>query len=395
MKILPPAVHKRDIPHGARVLLRSSLNVPVADGTVAGMFRLEESLRTVRFLREQGARITIIGHLGREGASLAPVHKVLNASLPVSFIPKVTGAEVYAARENLRPGEVLLLENTRTDPREEACDIIFLEELGVDTDLFVFDDFSAAHREHASTVGLIRSLPSCVGVRFYEELTALLRITERMEKPAVAVVSGAKCETKMPLLKDLVRSYDVVFVAGVIANVIFKQKGYSVGKSVVDDITVPDEVLNANNVILPREVIVTRDFIERRTVPIEAVRSDDVIADVGDGFLKVMQYQFENARTIMCNGPLGWYEKGFVEQMIAFSGMVGKTEAYSFIGGGDTVTLLEQQHLLQDWGFVSTGGGSLLTYFAEGSLPVLRAFEEKMSIRSGSAGGAVGGEKGV
>ena len=325
MSILPPAVHKRDIPHGSRVLVRSSLNVPVEGGKVSGMFRIQESLRTIRLLRERGARVTVISHFGREGASLAPVHKVMNESLPVSFVPKVTGPQVYSARERLGPGEVLLLENTRTDPREVENDAIFIEELGVDTDLFVFDDFSAAHREHASTVGLLRFLPSCVGVRFYEEMTALLRITERTEKPAVAFVSGAKCETKLPLLKDLVGKYDAVFVAGVIGNTLLKQRGYAVGKSVAEDMAIPDEILRAENIILSRDVMVTKDFHQRRVVPIESVEPDDVIADVGDGFLKVAQYHLENAKTVMCNGPLGWYEKGFVEQTIRLSAFVGKT----------------------------------------------------------------------
>ena len=372
------SIHQKEIPYGSRVLLRASLNVPIQDGEVSGIFRLRQTARTIELLRQKKARTTVIGHLGRNGESLAPVHKELSKLVPISFVPKLTGEVAYTARRNLQPGDALLLENTRSDPREVKNDDLFVEELAAQTDMFVFDDFSVSHRKHASTTGLIRELPSYAGILFYEEVTALLRLTERLSAPAVAVISGLKCETKIPLIEGLLNIYDTVFIGGVIANTMLKQRGYAIGSSKVSDVPVPEKILTSKKIILPSEVIVTRDFNESRMVPVEEIEPRDIIVDVGDKMLIAMRYYFENARTIFLNGPLGWCEKGFCAQTVVLSGMVGKTHAYSFAGGGETVALLEQNDLMGDWKFISTGGGSLLTYLAKGTLPVIEALEEKV-----------------
>ncbi|MCY4577327.1 MAG: phosphoglycerate kinase [Candidatus Kaiserbacteria bacterium] len=377
--MLFPSIQQAQIPHGARVLLRASLNVPVQGGEVTGAFRLQQTARTIKLLKEKGARITVIGHLGRKGESLAPVHRALSQITPLTFIPALVGEMAYKARKNIEPGEALLLENTRTDPRETENDDLFVEEVAAQTDIFVFDDFSAAHREHASTVGLINELPSYAGILFYEEVTAVLRLTERLEKPAVAIISGAKCETKIPLIEQLLESYETVFVGGVIANAILKQRGFQIGASKVDGTPIAENILNSRNVITPHDVIATKkDFSETRMIPLQEMQPDEIIVDVGSKTLKAMQHHFENAKTILLNGPLGWCEKGFCTQTTEISGLVANTQAYSFVGGGETVALLEQHDLLDDWRFISTGGGSLLTYLAEGTLPVIEAFKKKI-----------------
>ena len=373
------SIRQKDIPHGTRVLVRASLNVPVEDGEVAGLFRLQKTAKTIALLKRKGARVTVIGHLGRDGASLAPVHKALSTIVPLSFVPQIVGEVPYAARKNLQPGEALLLENTRIDPREEKNDGLFVEEIAAQTDLFVFDDFSAAHREHASTTGLIDSLPSCAGVLFYEEVTALLRLTDRLEKPSIAVIGGAKCDTKIPLIERLLDLYDTIFIGGALANSILKQRGFFVGASRVDSSPVPETVLHSKKIILPHDVIVTKDFSDSRMVPLSDIEPNDIIVDIGDKTLKAIHYHFESAKTILLNGPLGWCEKGFCAQSIAVSALVGAARAYSFAGGGETVALLEQHDLLDDWQFVSTGGGSLLTYLATGTLPVIEALERKIA----------------
>ena len=250
------------------------------------------------------------------------------------------------------------------------------------TDVFVFDDFSAAHREHASTTGLIEALPSYAGILFYEEATAIFRLTERLVTPAIAVISGLKCETKIPLIENLLDTYDTLFIGGVIANTILKQQGHSVGSSRVSDTPVPKKVLDSRKIILPQEVIVTEDFYDVRMIPLEEVGPRDIIVDVGDKTLITMRYHLENAKTVLLNGPLGWCEKGFCSQTSALSVMIGNTRAYSFAGGGETVALLEQYNLFDDWKFISTGGGSLLTYLADGTLPVIEAFRKKVKCET-------------
>lgn len=377
--MLFPSIQQTHLPHGTRVLLRASLNAPIQNGEVAGLFRLQQTARTIELLKQKGARITVIGHLGRNGETLAPVHQALNKITPISFLPRLTGETPYAARKNLQPGEAVLLENTRTDPREVENDDLLVEEVAAQTDLFVFDDFSAAHREHASTTGLIDALPSYAGVLFYEEITAALRLTERLEKPAIAIVSGAKCETKIPLIERLLDSYQTVFVSGVIANTILKQRGLQIGASKVNETPIAESIINNRNIILPHDVIVVKeDFTETRMIPLQEIEPDEIIVDIGDKTLKAIQHHLEGAKTMLLSGPLGWYEKGFYAQTTALSTLVAKTQTYSFAGGGETSALLEQHGLMDDWKFISTGGGSLLTYLAEGTLPVLEAFKKKI-----------------
>ena len=377
--MLFPTIQQTDIPHGTRVLLRACLNVPIQNGEVASSFRLQQTAKTIELLKQRNARTTVIGHLGRDGASLAPVHQALNKIVSLSFVPQLVGEIPYIARKNLQPGEAILLENTRTDPREEENDALFIEELIAQTDMLVFDDFSAAHREHASTVGLIEALPSYAGILFYEEMTAALRLTQRLEKPAVAIISGAKCKTKIPLIERLLDSYETVFVGGVIANTMLQQRGLQIGASQVDDTPIAENILHNNHIILPHDVVVAKkDFSETKMVLQQEVESDDIIVDVGDKTLKAMWHHLENAKTILVNGPLGWFEKGFYTQTAALSNLVANSHAYSFAGGGETVALLEQHELLDDWRFISTGGGALLTYLADGTLPVLDAFKKKI-----------------
>ena len=373
------SIHQTHIPHGTRVLLRACLNVPIQDGEVAGIFRLQQTARTIEFLKQKGVRITVIGHLGRNQESLTSVHQALNKLTPLSFIPHIVGEVPYAARKNLQPGKAVLLENTRIDPREMENDDLFVEEIMAQTDMFVFDDFSAAHREHASTIGLINALPSYAGILFYEEVTAVLRLTERLEKPAIAIVSGAKCNTKIPLIENLLNTYKVIFVGGIIANSILKQRGFHIGASKVDDTPITKNILESRNIITPYDVIVAKkDFSKARTIPVQEIESDEVIVDVGDKTLKAIQHHIEDAKTMLLNGPLGWCEKGFCAQTATLSELVANTQTYSFVGGGETVALLEQRDLLNNWKFVSTGGGSLLTYLAEGTLPVIEAFKKKI-----------------
>lgn len=375
------SIHQVDIPQGTKVLLRASLNAPMQNGEVTSTFRLRKTAQTIDFLRRKGASVTVIGHLGRDGSSLAPIHKELSKIVPLSFIPHLLGDEPYAARGAMQPGDVLLLENTRTDPREVENDALFVEELAAQTDMFVFDDFSAAHRNHASTTGLIKVLPSYAGLLFYEEMSAMHRLTDQLETPAIAVISGAKCETKIPLIEGLLKRYDKILVGGVIANSIMKQRGFAIGSSLVDDTPISESILSSKKIILPQEVIVTTDFFAAETKPLGDIGRDDIIVDVGDKTLLGMKYHLENSKTILLNGPLGWCERGFCAQTVTLSTLVSNSQAYSAVGGGETVGVLEQENLMQDWKFISTGGGSFLTYLAGNALPVVTELERKFTER--------------
>ena len=375
--MLFPSITTTPPPYGARVLVRTSLNLPLEGDSVRSSFRLKESLRTIQFLQEKGARVTLLSHLSDATASLAPVHALLNTFLPVSFVPHVVGEIPYTARGALNPGEVLLLENVRHDSREIGNDPLFAEELAAQTDLFVFDDFSVAHRAHASVTGLIGLLPSFAGIRFYEEMTAILRLTERLLHPAVAVLGGAKCSTKIPLALSLAKQFDTVFIGGVLANTLLQHRGCSVGKSKTEPVSLPDDFFSHSSIILPVDVLVTTDnFLSRQSVLVSEIPDDAVIIDIGEKTTEAICQRFTDAKTIFVNGPTGWYEKGVFDVLLNLSEKSRHSDAYTFVGGGDSVAVLEQHAKLADWLFVSTGGGSLLHYLVHATLPVLEAFEK-------------------
>ena len=366
------------IKNGTIILVRASLNEPIIHGRVASTYRLQKSAQTIDFLKRQNARVIVIGHIGRSGETLKPIAEELNKLTEIKFIPSTIGSIAYSAREELKPGEAILLENTRKDKREVENDRIYAEELINEAELFVFDDFSASHREHTSTTGIIDLLPSYAGIGLYEELTGLLRITDRLEHPAIAIVGGAKAETKIPLIKKLLTIYEKVFVGGVLANTILQKKGLGVGASKVDTSTPIDtSILYTEKLMLPIDFTVTRDFVETKNIPIARIGEDDIIVDIGDETASMLLKEIQSVKTVMMNGPTGWYEKGFSEKTLQISSAVGNSSAYSLVGGGDTLTLLDNNKRTKDWSCVSTGGGALLSYLAGVDLPALRALRKQ------------------
>lgn len=374
-------ITQKQIKVGDRVLLRASLNVPLDETGITSTFRLEKSLKTIEYLCQKGARVTVIGHLGQNKESLIKVHKELNKHFPVSFIPKTTGEEVFNARKQIQNGSALLLENTRKDDREIQNDYVFATELAAGADFFVYDDFSAAHREHASTVGIIKLLPSYAGLNFYEEITAIKRITERSIAPKIAILGGSKTKTKLAVINEFLENYDHIFLGGVLANSVLKQKGVNIGASKFDDQPLSTNILNSKKIILPTDVVVTKDYIKSETKHITDVENDEIIVDVGETTLKAFSKILQGAKTIVWNGPLGFYEKGFSNQSTALSVFVEQSKAYSLLSGGDTVSLIEKKERIRDWSFVSTGGGSLLIYLATHTLPVIFEFNKSASLQ--------------
>lgn len=362
---------------GKKILLRTCLNVPIKSGEVLDDFRIKESARTIAFLKKNGARVIAISHTSPDDGTLAVAHKRLNEIEEIKFIPSVTGEAAFAARKNLKDGEAILLENVRNKKGEKTLDVIFAEELVYEIDLFVFDDFSVAHREHTSVLLPIKYLPSYAGIRFYEEITALLRVTERLVKPSVVISAGAKVETKLPLLKKLLPKHDYVYIGGVMANVFLKARGYEIGKSKTEDIKIPNDMLHYPNLVLPKDVVVyDSSTAKSRSVLIENVGKNDMIVDLGPLSIITIENRIKESKTVLWNGPLGLYEKGFTVASLSLSETVGKSSSYSIVGGGDTVNLINSHNHQSYWQLVSTGGGSLLHYLTYETLPVLEYLKE-------------------
>lgn len=368
------------------ILVRAALNVPVENGRVVNEYRLHRAVPTIRFLAERGARVVLISHSGEKGTeTLAPAAQALGTLIPgVSFFPETVGAAARAAVRDLAPGGILVLENLRRHAGERTNDPAFARELAELADIFVEDSFDTCHRSHASIVGVPRLLPSYAGFLLEEEIAALSAAL-KPEHPALAVIGGAKFATKEAVLSALIATYDHVFVGGALANDFLKAAGQEVGESLVSD-TDPArirELLSNPKLVLPVDSLVTEADAGAeaagpagaRVVPAGHVASDDAILDHGPSTRALLAELARTAKTILWNGPLGNYEKGFVDTTDALARAIADSGAHSVVGGGDTIASIENLGLLPRFSFVSTGGGAMLDFLAEGTLPGIAALE--------------------
>lgn len=364
---------------GKYVLLRSSLNVPVDAGKVVNQFRIVRAIPTIKHLLDQGARVILIGHIGRDPEeTLKPVADVLSEMFPVTWAGLLKGDVVDRMRLELKDGEILMLENLRSDERETSNDVLFAEELAAMADVYVDDAFDAAHRAHTSMVGIPPLLPSYAGINFCMEYEELKR-TLKPEHPSLFILGGAKFETKMPLVEKFLNSYDHIFIGGALANDFFKAKGFEVGQSLISDIDLSDsDIITNEKIIIPVDVIVDGPR-GKRTVSPNEVSLDDTILDVGPETINLLSLYTRGAKTILWNGPLGNYEDGFNEGTIAMAKLVAESEAYSVVGGGDTVAAIESLGLSGKFGFMSTGGGAMLEFLEYGTLPAIEALKKGLT----------------
>jgi phosphoglycerate kinase len=360
---------------GKKVFLRSTLNVPIKEGKIVNDFRLENSIKTINFLRESGAKVILAGHIGRDAGSLLPVYKYFKEYFPISFIGEVLGEETTSIIEQMNDGDIVMLENLRTDDREVSNDDGFAKELASLADVYVNDAFSVSHREHASVVGLPKYLDSFAGILFQEEVKEL---SEALNPPApsLCILGGAKFQTKEPLIKKLVNIYDKVFISGALANDFFKEKGFNIGKSLSSDIcTDIEELVKNEKIMIPIDVTVENKdgvFIKK---PNE-VEDGDNIADAGSETVKKLEQLAGDFKFVLWNGPLGEYERGFVKPTEALTLALSKSPAKTLIGGGDTIAATEHLGLEDKFDFISTGGGAMLKFLLDGTLVGIEALKD-------------------
>jgi phosphoglycerate kinase len=329
----------------------------------------------MKYLLERGARVILCSHLGKDGTeSISPVFEELKKHIPLVLSPEVVGSETTALRDGLNNGEALLLENVRKDVGEMENDPIFAQKLADLADVFVNDDFAASHRAHASLHAICALLPSYIGKNCMAEYEQLSK-TLSPEHPALFLLGGAKFETKMPLVEKFLSLYDRVFIGGALANDFFKAKGYEVGKSLVSDMSLAGSpLLSSDKILLPIDVVAVKNGVPRVTTP-ESVEKDESILDVGPETITFLSKHIAAAKTILWNGPLGNYEGGFKEQTLACATLVADAEAYSVVGGGDTVASIESLGISSKFGFLSTAGGAMLTFLEDGKLTALEALK--------------------
>ena len=362
---------------GKYVLVRAGLDVPLDEhGDVADMFRVKRAAETLQFLSAQGAKVIVLSHIGRDREETnEPVARALKTYVPVVYIPDLLGVAAHQACAHMQDGDILLLENLRRDARESENDPAFAAELAALGEIYVNDAFSVSHRAHASLVGIPKLLPHFAGMLMCAEIRELDH-ARAPAHPSFAILGGAKFETKAPLIKQLLETYDHVFVTGALANDVFKAKGLPIGRSLISRELPGTDVLSHDHFLSPVDVVVEKPDAQARTTQPELVESDDKIVDIGPESVRLIAPYLEKAQFILWNGPTGLYEAGYMHWTHAIAEIIANSSAKKVIGGGDTIAALQESGTpMEKLGFLSTGGGAMLEYLLNGTLPGVEALE--------------------
>lgn len=361
---------------GKRVLLRVGFDTPVENGVVQNDFRIREALPTIAFLTDAGAKVILLSHIGREkNETLAPVHTALSKYMRVAWCPSLSGDEATHSVTALKDGEAVMLENLRGHDGESGNDPALAETLAKLGDIYVNEAFSVAHREHASIVGIPKHLPSYAGIGFAKEVEELSKAFTPTS-PSVFVIGGAKFDTKLPLIHKFMDVYEHIFVVGALAHDVWEARGVSVGGSVVGEVPLTDRaIIDSAKVELPIDVRIQSLDGQARLAHPKQVGSVDMIMDAGPESVEHMLSVLKRGGTLLWNGPLGWYERGFTDGTEAFAEGAAESGARTIVGGGDTVAAIEKLGLNEKFTHVSTAGGAMLEYLEKGMLPGIEALK--------------------
>lgn len=360
------------------VLLRLDLNVPVVDGQVSNAYRIERAIPTIDYLREHEAKIIIIAHTESEGnMSLLPAAQYLNGFYKVDFCGVYFSAIAIDMIAKMENRGVLLFENLRMNPEEKENNVDFAKKLGQMADMYVDDAFGAMHRKHASIVGVPQFLPHYGGLLLKQEIENLSKAFDP-KRPFLFILGGAKFDTKLPLIKKYLDRADYVFVGGALANNVFKEKGFEVGTSLVTegDFGIK-EMLENPKFLYPIDVSIKKADGSIEIKDASEVKPDEYIGDVGPKTIERLKELVGESKTVVWNGPLGNYEQGFKDKTEQLAEIImsatkdGKVE--SLVGGGDTLASIDVAEFEHGFTFVSTGGGAMLDYLVNETLPGIDA----------------------
>jgi phosphoglycerate kinase len=380
---------------GKRVLVRLDLNVPMENGKVSDTTRIERILPTLREIAQKGGKVIVLSHLGRPKGrdpkdTQLPVAQALERLLgkKVAFADDCIGETAERAVNALRPGDVLMLENTRVHPEEEKNDPAFVDALAKLGDIYVNDAFSTAHRAHASTEGIAHRLPAYAGRTMQIELEMLTKMLTHPRRPLAAIVGGAKVSTKLELIGNLMHRVDYLFIGGGMANTFLAAGGKKIGKSLCEaDLgetarKIMKDAASAHcEIILPLDAIVAKQLaphVEVRAVGLDDIADDDMILDIGPRSIAKVVGMLAAARTFVWNGPVGAFEvppfDTATTAIAKVAGLLTQTGALeSIAGGGDTIAALNQAGAFDQMTYVSTAGGAFLEWLEGKQLPGVEA----------------------
>ena len=384
---------------GKRVLVRADLNAPVESGVVTDATRIDRVAPSITELADKGAKVILLSHFGRPKGrdaknSLKPVAAELAHVIkrPVKFADLCIGETAEQAVAELRPGNILCLENTRFYPGEENNDPEFAKALAKLGDIYVNDAFSVSHRAHASTEGLAHLLPAYAGRTLQTELDALVKALEHPDRPLTAIVGGAKVSTKLDLLGNLSRKVDVLIIGGAMANTFLLAQGKKVGKSLFekDLVEIAKKILdearaNKRQIILPVDAVVAEKYeahAPSRVVDVDHVGDNDMILDIGPHSIEYAISELARSKTLVWNGPFGTFEiepfdNGTDEVAEAVAELTQAGKLVSVAGGGDTVAALNAAGVADRLTYVSTAGGAFLEWLEGKALPGVEILRQK------------------
>lgn len=378
---------------GKKVLVRVDFNVPIKDGVVGDDTRIRAALPTIKYLIGQGAGVILMSHLGRPKGqvdpkySLAPVAIYLGELLGkfVVFADDCIGQSAVDAAAALKPGDVLLLENTRFYSGDEKNDPEMAKKLASLADIFVNDAFGSAHRAHASTEGVAKFLPAVAGFLMEKEIQYLGEAIRAPEKPFVAILGGAKISDKIGVIRNLLSKADTILIGGAMANTFFKAKGYDVADSLseADALETAKELIaqGGAKIVLPVDVVIADAFdagANAKELAVGDIPAGWRILDIGPKTVAAYGELIKNARTVVWNGPMGVFEfEKFAQGTYGIAKAVAASQAISIIGGGESVAAIQQSGLADKITHISTGGGASLEMLEGIELPGLAALQDK------------------
>jgi len=381
---------------GKKVFCRADLNVPLENGTITDDTRIRAVLPTINYLIEQGAKVIVASHFGRpkgkvvEELRLTPVANRLSELLGKTVVKPntVIGPEVDQAIANLHNGDVLLLENVRFESGEETNDPALVEEFAKMADIFVNDAFGTSHRAHASTVGIAERLPAIAGFLMEKEITVLSKALEKPDRPFTAIIGGSKVRDKINVIDNFLDIVDHLIIGGGLACTFLKAQGYEIGNSLLEE----DKIELAQNFMkkaeekgvhfhIQTDAVIADDFradANSKVVSVNEIPEGWMVLDIGSETAADYRKVIMDSKLVIWNGPMGVFEmEAFSKGTKAVAESLAETDAYTVIGGGDSVAAIEKFNLVEKMDHISTGGGASLEFMEGKELPGIRALDEK------------------